>query len=176
VIAHETGHVVQRHIARGYLAQSRMSLASTAALLAAILIGAATGAGGQAMEGAIALSQATALQQSINYTRGQESRPMRSASSCCRAPASIRTKWRASSSPCRAPKACRWPYSALLVDHPVTSDRIAAARNRAANFRRVKLLPESLSFAFFKERCACCRHRRKCTWISTMPRFAIDVH
>ena len=41
---------------------------------------------------------------------------------------------------------------ALLVDHPVTSDRIAAARNRAATFPQVKLLPESLSFAFFKER------------------------
>ncbi|HEX2791679.1 MAG TPA: M48 family metalloprotease, partial [Steroidobacteraceae bacterium] len=70
VIAHETGHVVQRHIARGYLAQTRMSLASTAAMLAAILIGAASGAGGGAMEGAIAMSQAVALQQSINYTRG----------------------------------------------------------------------------------------------------------
>jgi predicted Zn-dependent protease len=41
---------------------------------------------------------------------------------------------------------------ALLVDHPVTSERIAAARNRAATFPQVKLLPESQSFAFFKER------------------------
>jgi beta-barrel assembly-enhancing protease len=38
------------------------------------------------------------------------------------------------------------------VDHPVTSDRIAAARNRAATFPQVKLLPQSMSFTFFKER------------------------
>ncbi len=49
-----------------------MSLASTAAMLAAILLGAASGAGGQAIEGAVAMSQGIALQQSINFTRSQE--------------------------------------------------------------------------------------------------------
>ena len=41
-------------------------------MLAAILLGAASGAGGQAIEGAIAMSQGIALQQSINFTRSQE--------------------------------------------------------------------------------------------------------
>ena len=41
VIAHEVAHVTQRHIARSIAAQSRQSLVSTAAMLAAILIGAA---------------------------------------------------------------------------------------------------------------------------------------
>ncbi len=46
VMGHETAHVRQRHIARSILAQSRMSLGTTAAMLAAVLIGAASGAGG----------------------------------------------------------------------------------------------------------------------------------
>jgi len=63
VMAHETGHVVQRHMARMVQAESRMSLASLAGLLAAVLIAAASGAGGQGMEGAVAMSQAIAMQQ-----------------------------------------------------------------------------------------------------------------
>ncbi len=153
VVAHETGHVVQRHIARGYLAQSKMSLASTAALLAAILIGAASGAGGQAMEGAIALSQATALQQSINYTRSQEIEAdavgIELLSGAGFDPNEMATFFESMS---RTEGLAMAGIPALLVDHPVTSDRIAAARNRAATFPQVKLLPESMSFAFFKER------------------------
>src|SRR5258705_12823493 len=72
VLAHETGHVRHRQIARAILAQSRLSLGRTAALLAAILIGAASGANGQGMESAIALSQGVALQQAMNFTRNEE--------------------------------------------------------------------------------------------------------
>ena len=39
VMAHEIAHVTQRHIARSIEAQSRSSLVSTAAMLAAILLG-----------------------------------------------------------------------------------------------------------------------------------------
>ena len=72
VLAHETAHVKQRHIARAVQAQGQASLASTAALLAAILIGAASGGGGQAIEGAVAMSQGIAMQRSINFTRSEE--------------------------------------------------------------------------------------------------------
>src|SRR6185312_8202771 len=75
VMAHETGHVVQRHMARAVEAESHMSLASTAAMLAAVLIGVAGGGNpgsGEAMEGAIAMAQATAFQKSINFTRSEE--------------------------------------------------------------------------------------------------------
>jgi predicted Zn-dependent protease len=153
VIAHETGHVVQRHIARGYLAQTRMSLASTAAMLAAILIGAASGAGGGAMEGAIAMSQAVALQQSINYTRGQEIEAdavgIELLSGAGFDPNEMAAFFESMS---RVEGLSMAGIPALLVDHPVTSDRIAAARNRAATFPQVKLLPQSMSFTFFKER------------------------
>ena len=43
VLAHEVAHVTQRHIARGLEAQSRANLMATAAMLAAILVGAAGG-------------------------------------------------------------------------------------------------------------------------------------
>src|SRR6185437_13954976 len=50
--------------------------ASTAAMLGAVLIGLASHGnpgGGEAMEGAMAMAQATAFQKSINFTRGEES-------------------------------------------------------------------------------------------------------
>ncbi len=153
VVAHETGHVVQRHMARGLQAQSRMSLASTAAMLAAMLIAGASGAGPEAMEGAMAMGQATALQQSINQIRGQEIEadavgiellagagydPNQMASF-------FESMWRVEGLAMEG-------IPALLVDHPVTSDRVAAARSRAAQFPPVRTPQESHSFTFIKER------------------------
>jgi predicted Zn-dependent protease len=153
VMAHETGHVVQRHMARGMLAQSRMSLASTAALLAALIIGAAAGAGGQAMEGAIALSQATALQQSINYTRGQEIEAdavgIQLLADAGYDPYEMASFFESMQ---RTEGLSMAGIPSLLVDHPVTSDRIASARSRAATYPQTKPMPESQAFEFFKER------------------------
>jgi predicted Zn-dependent protease len=153
VVAHETGHVVQRHMARAIQAQSRMSLASTAALLAAILIGAASGAGGQAAEGAIALSQATAFQQAMNYTRSQEIEAdavgIELLADAGFDPGDMASFFESFS---RDEGLSLAGIPALLVDHPVTSERIAAARNRAANFPQARPMPESQSFEFIKER------------------------
>ena len=153
VEAHETGHVVQRHMARAIEAQQRMSLATTAALLAAILIGAASGAGGQAMEGAIAMSQATAFQQAMNYTRGQEIEAdavgIELLAGAGFDPNEMASFFEALS---RVEGLSMQGIPALLLSHPVTSERIAAARNRAANFPTARALPESVSFTFIKER------------------------
>src|SRR5207248_396393 len=70
VMAHETAHVTQHHIARMIRNQQQQSIASAAALLAAILLGAI--GGGQAMEGGIAAAQGVAAQQQINFTRDNE--------------------------------------------------------------------------------------------------------
>src|SRR5688500_2697653 len=70
VIAHEVAHVTQRHIARSIAAQSKSSLVSTAAMLAAILIGVA-GGGDAAMAG-MAAAQSLAIQQQISFTRANE--------------------------------------------------------------------------------------------------------
>jgi predicted Zn-dependent protease len=59
VLAHEIAHVTQRHIARTVRAQSQQSIANTAAILAAVLIGAISGSG-DVMQGAIAAAQGIA--------------------------------------------------------------------------------------------------------------------
>jgi predicted Zn-dependent protease len=152
VVAHETGHVVQRHMARTVVDQSRMSLATTAAMLAAILLGAAAGGGGQAVEGAMALGQATAFQQQVNYIRSHEIEAdavgIELLAGAGFDPNEMAAFFETLS---RSEGLSMEGIPALLVDHPVTSERIAAARNRAAHFP-VKALPESQSFAFIKER------------------------
>jgi predicted Zn-dependent protease len=155
VMAHETGHVVQHHMARDVLAQSHMSLASTAAMLAAILIGAAAGGrgnSGEAMEGAIALAQATEMQRSINFTRGQEIEAdyvgIQLLAAAGYDPYEMANFFETVSR-AAGPEGEEFP---LLQDHPVTSERIAAARARAAQFPRRKSYPESISYAFIKER------------------------
>jgi len=45
VMAHETAHVTQRHLVRGLIDQSHAGLVATAAMLAAILLGATAGHG-----------------------------------------------------------------------------------------------------------------------------------
>lgn len=153
VLAHETGHVVQRHMARAVLAESRMSLASTAAMLAAVLLGAASGAGGQAIEGAIAMSQGVALQQSINFTRSQEIEAdavgIQLLADAGFDPMEMAAFFESLS---RIEGLAEGEIPALLQDHPVTSERIAAARARASQMVRATPQPESLSYAFIKER------------------------
>ena len=71
VLAHEIAHVTQRHIARRVRSQGRQSIATMAAILAAILIGAATGSSDAAL-GGISMAQGAAMQQQINFTRANE--------------------------------------------------------------------------------------------------------
>lgn len=71
VMAHEVAHVTQHHIARQYAASKGMGLKTLGALLAALLVGAAT-KGGNVTEGAIAAAAATGAQQQINFTRANE--------------------------------------------------------------------------------------------------------
>jgi predicted Zn-dependent protease len=153
VVAHETGHVVQRHMARSVVDMSRMSLASTAAMLAGILLGAMARNGGQGIEGAMALGQATAFQQQVNYIRSHEIEAdavgIELLAGAGYDPYEMAAFFESLS---RIEGLAMEGIPSLLVDHPVTSERIAAARNRAANFPTAKLLPESQSFAFIKER------------------------
>ena len=128
VLAHEIAHVTQRHIARSIQAQSRSNLVSTAAMLAAILIGATTGAGGDVMQGAVAVAQGAAAQQRLNFTRANEYEADRVGISTLAAagfdprgmPAFFETMGRrAGLAGSRVPE--------MLQSHPVTSARIAAS-------------------------------------------------
>ena len=152
VLAHETAHVVQRHIARAIRAQSRQSITTAAAILAAILLG-AMGGGGAAVEGGIAAAEGMAAQQQINFTRGEEYEADR---------VGMGFLARAGFDPEGMPdffEALEHRVGVeevlipkILVDHPATADRIAEAKGRAAQLERPKHLQDSVSYALIRER------------------------
>ena len=154
VLAHETAHVTQRHIARSIVDQAHSGLISTAAMLAAILLGATAGGGSPgAMEGAIAATQGAAIQHQINYSRSQEAEAdrigiytMASAGFDPLAMATFFGKFDRNS-----PDPSRTNAIGFLLDHPVTSDRIAEARNRASQIGRIHHV-DSMSYGLMRER------------------------
>ncbi len=152
VLAHESAHVTQRHIARGVKAQGRQSIASAAAILAAILLGATTGASADAVQGAIAISQGAALQSRINFTRANEYEADRVGMAFLAAagfdPNSMADLF--DSMGRRSGLAGRG-IPEFLQTHPVTSNRIAEAKARAAQLH-VTVEPESASYALMRER------------------------
>jgi beta-barrel assembly-enhancing protease len=68
VLAHEVAHVTQKHIARRIQGTGRTSILATAAVLAAIMLGAS----GDVVPAAIMSAQGLAVQEQINYTRANE--------------------------------------------------------------------------------------------------------
>ncbi|MCM2313335.1 MAG: M48 family metalloprotease, partial [Steroidobacteraceae bacterium] len=153
VLAHEVAHVTQRHIARGLESQARANLVSTAATLAAILIGAMAGGSSDATIGAVTAAQNMAIQSQINFTREHEYEADRVGigllASAGFDPASMAAFFdtmgrRTQLAPDRVPE--------LLRTHPVTSARIAEARGRANQMGAVVVAPDSLSYALTKER------------------------
>ena len=151
VLAHEIAHVTQRHIARSLAAQSRSSLVSTAAMLAAILVGAAAGGGDAAMAG-MAAAQSLAIQQQISFTRANETEADRvglgilahSGFDPNGMPTFFETmSRRAGSSEINIPE--------MLRSHPVTSTRIAETRERALQLD-IQAGPDSTSYALTRER------------------------
>src|SRR5688572_7829081 len=150
VVAHEVAHVTQRHIARSIAAQSKQSLVSTAAMLAAILIGVA-GGGDAAMAG-VAAAQSLAIQQQISFTRANETEAdrvglgilARSGYDPQGMPAFFETMSRlAGSSELNIPE--------MLRTHPVSSNRIAETKERATQLD-ITPQPQSPSYALTRER------------------------
>lgn len=151
VIGHEIAHVTQRHIARSLAAQSRSSLVSTAAMLAAILVGAAAGGGDGAIAG-ISAAQSLAIQQQISFTRANEMEAdrvglgivARSGFDPEGMPTFFETlSRRAGSSELNIPE--------MLRSHPVTSTRIAETRERAMQME-THSTTDSVSYALTRER------------------------
>lgn len=151
VIGHEIAHVTQRHIARSLAAQSRSSLVSTAAMLAAILVGAAAGGGDAAMAG-MAAAQSLAIQQQISFTRANEIEAdrvglgivARSGFDPEGMPSFFETmSRRAGSSEMNIPE--------MLRTHPVTSTRIAETKERAMQLDVHPAL-DSVGYSLTRER------------------------
>lgn len=138
VLAHEVAHVTQRHIARAIHANQRQSILSTAIMLGAVLAGAASGSG-DAVQGAIAVAQGTALQQQINFTRNHEYEADRVGISAL-AQAGFNPQGMASFfeviSRSNQPIEYRTPE--FLRTHPVSSARIAEARGRARDYPDIR--------------------------------------
>jgi beta-barrel assembly-enhancing protease len=150
VMAHEIAHVTQHHIARQIRAQSQQSITTAAAILAAILLGAI--GGGQAAEGGIAAASGIAAQQQINFTRDNEAEADRVGIGYL-AGAGFDTNAMGGffETLSRHEGLTATYIPAMLIDHPVTTDRIAEARSRAAQFpsRKGK---DSQSYRLIRER------------------------
>jgi predicted Zn-dependent protease len=138
VLAHEIAHVTQRHIARAVHANQRQSLLSTAIMLGAIVAGAA-GAGGDVMQGAIAVAQGSQAQAQINFTRSNENEADRIGISAL-ADAGFDPQGMASFFEVisRTYGSGEYKIPEFLQTHPVTSDRIAEARGRAREYPAVR--------------------------------------
>jgi predicted Zn-dependent protease len=155
VLAHEIAHVTQRHIARRIRSQGRQSIATMAAIVASILLGAASGSSDAAM-GGISMAQGAAMQQQINFTRANENEADRVGMGFLAAagfdpygmPDFFETMGRRTSLAATG----RNSLPEILQSHPVTTNRIAESRARAAQFKDVKQVPESVSYSLTRER------------------------
>jgi len=154
VLAHETAHVTQRHIVRQLIDQSHAGLLTTAAMLAAILLGSTAGRGNPgAMEGAVLGAESAAIQHQINYTRSSEFEADRigigTMASAGYDPLGMASFFDYMSH--EGPEPSRVNAVQFLIDHPIFSDRVAEAQNRANQIGRVHH-EDSLSYLLIKER------------------------
>ena len=139
VIAHEVAHVTQRHIARAIHANSRQSILSTALMLGAIIV-AAAGGSSDAVQGAMAVAQGTAIQQQINFTRTNEYEADRVGIAALADAGfdpygmasffEVLSRQTTTSPEMRAPE--------FLRTHPVSSARVAEARSRAREYGAIR--------------------------------------
>jgi predicted Zn-dependent protease len=152
VIAHEVGHVVQRHIARAVEAQSRSNLTTMATMLGAVLIGAVTGSA-NALPGIIAAGQSAAIQQQINFTRKEEAEADRVGIGYLAA-AGFDPNGMAAffTTMMRQRGTSGDDIPVLLLDHPVDATRVAEARARITSLSAYQRRPDSASYDFIRER------------------------
>jgi predicted Zn-dependent protease len=129
VLGHETAHVTQQHIPRMYAEQKENLLPNLATLLAGILIG------GQATEAAIAISTARSVSDQLTYTRSFEREADRigigilaSSGYDTNAMATFFGRMQ------QATAIYETGAPQFLQTHPVTTDRIAEAKARAAAY------------------------------------------
>jgi predicted Zn-dependent protease len=152
VMAHEIAHVTQHHIARMVRAQGQQSITTTAAIIAAILLGAIGGGGGQAIEGGIAAAQGIAAQQQINFTRDNEMEADRVGIGYLAGAGFDANSMGSFFETMSRHEGLAASYiPAMLIDHPVTTDRVAEARSRAAQFPPRKSR-DSPSYELIRER------------------------
>jgi len=148
VISHEIAHVTQRHLARAVEAQGKLNIPALAGLIAAIIIGTQNSDAGQAT---LAASQAATLQAQLNFTRSNENEAdsigIETLASSGLDPNAMASFFehlqQASRYYGRPPE--------FLSTHPVTTTRVANARNRARRYP-YRQVPESTDFHLIREK------------------------
>lgn len=151
VLAHEISHITQRHIPRMIVESQHTTLPAMAALLAGILL---AGSGHQGGEAAIALTSATVAQRQLTFTREFEEEADR---------VGMRTLARSGFDPRAMPaffermqnlnRVNETNLPEFLRDHPVTTNRIADAQNRAREYIRqyhYRPTPDSIEYERFR--------------------------
>jgi beta-barrel assembly-enhancing protease len=135
VMAHETAHITQNHIARRIQETNQSSMASLAAMLAAVLLGALGGGGGDAIVGGMVAAQGLAAQQQIDFSRSEEEEADRVGMQYLAAagfdPEGMADFFARLMQ--EEGEQDAW-VPAILQDHPVDTERIADARARAAQY------------------------------------------
>lgn len=147
VMAHEIGHVTQRHLYRQIEAASKMSIPTVAATLAAILIGTQSPRMGQA---ALMAVQAGSVQFQINFTRDNEKEAdrvgMQTLANSSYDPRSMPTFFE------RLQQSTRYYGKGVpefLRTHPVSESRIADTRGRAEVYP-YRHYPDSMGYLLTK--------------------------
>lgn len=153
VMAHETGHEVQRHIARQIVQNKNLGAISIATILAAAAVGVLTGSPNVGIA-AMGASGTVMMQKQINYTRQDEEEADR---------VGIRMLAAAGFDP--DAMASFFSYlaqyerlqggvdvPAILLNHPVTSERIADAKARASEYPDRKPT-DDLAYRLIRARC-----------------------
>jgi len=147
VLAHETAHVTQHHLLRTFDKVSRANLPTMAALIAALILG---GHNPQAAEAAIASTVAGSQQMQINFTRENELEADRIGMQILVAagydPRNMADFFE------KMQQATRYYESGvpkLLLDHPVTTERIAYSRNRAEQYPHIPP-PDDLAYQIMR--------------------------
>jgi len=153
VLAHEISHVTQRHAVRGVLNQRKATLASTAALLAAILIGATSSNANAGLAGVV-VGQGAAQQQQLNFSREDEFEADRIGIGVM-ASSGFDPQAMASFFDVLARHEGGYGENAHLIEllqtHPLSTERIAEAKSRAAKYPVIRAL-DSTSYRLARER------------------------
>lgn len=150
VMAHEIAHVTQRHLVRRFEDQGRLTLPTTALMVAAAILGAQVSP--DAGMAAIAGIQAAALQRQINFTRDNEKEADRigiaTLAGAGRDPYAMAGFFERLS---KAGRVYENSVPELLRTHPVSTNRIADALGRADD-HGARQKPDSLRFQLTKAR------------------------
>jgi beta-barrel assembly-enhancing protease len=145
VIAHEMGHIKQRHIMRSIEDSERLSLPATALLVAAAILGAQVNP--QAGAAAVAGVSGLIAQHQINFTRADEEEADRVGIATLEAagfdPYAMAAFFERLS---KVSQVSESDAPAFLQDHPVNSARIADALGRAESYGGHRQHPDNLGY------------------------------